>query len=52
LTKRAIIVVSLVKESEEEKNKELEKQILVGLSEHPPTIPWLEDVEKVKVTDK
>ncbi|MEA2089581.1 MAG: hypothetical protein U9O89_02325 [Thermoproteota archaeon] len=52
MTKRAVIVVSLVEESEEETNEELEKQILDGLSEHPPTIPWLKKVEKVTVTDR
>lgn len=52
LTKRAVIVVSLVEESEEETNKELEKQILDGLYKHPPAIPWLKEVEKVTVTDE
>lgn len=52
MTKRAVIVVSLVEESEEETNKELEKQILDGLYKHPPAIPWLKEVEKVTVTDE
>jgi len=51
LSKRAIIVVSLVAESAEKSNEEIEKEILEELSKHPPTIPWLKKVEKVTVTE-
>jgi len=47
--KKAIIVISLVKESEEKPNKEIEREILRALVESLPTIPWLESVEKVTV---
>lgn len=49
--KKAVIVVSLVKESAKMSNKEIEKEILEELSKHPPAIPWLKKVEKVTVTE-
>jgi len=47
----SLIVVSLVEESAEKTNKEIEKEILEELSKHPPVIPWLKKVEKVTVTE-
>jgi hypothetical protein len=49
--KKATIVVSLVEESAEKTNEQIEKEILDALSERPPVIPWLKKVEKVRVTD-
>ena len=49
--KKAVIVISLVEESVEVSNKEIEKEIMKELSKHPPTIPWLKNVEKVTVTE-
>ena len=49
--KKAVIVVSLVEESAEKANEEIEKEIMEELSKHPPIIPWLKKVEKVAVTE-
>ena len=51
MNKKAIIVIDLVDESAEKLNEEIEKEILEELSKHPPTIPWLNKVEKVTVTE-
>lgn len=49
--KKAVIVVSLVEESAERSNREIEKEITEELSKHLPTIPWLNKVEKVTITE-
>jgi len=49
--KKAIIVVSLVEESAEKPNDEIEREILEGLLEAPPKIPWMKKVEKVTITE-
>ena len=49
--KRAVIVIRLVEESVEKANEEIEREIFEELSEGFPTIPWLERVEKVTVTE-
>ena len=49
--KKAVIVVSLVEESIEKPNEEIEKDILDELSERPSAIPWLKNVDKVTVTE-
>lgn len=49
MVKKAVIFVSLVKESVEKPNEEIEKEILKELSEHP-VIPWMARVDRVKVT--
>ena len=49
--KKAVIIISLVKESAEMSNREIEKEITQELSKHPPTIPWLKKIEKVTVTE-
>ena len=46
MSKKAIIVVSLVEESAEKLNEEIEKEILEELSKGPPEIPWSSRVEK------
>ncbi|MCD6240756.1 hypothetical protein J7K27_04450 [Candidatus Bathyarchaeota archaeon] len=52
MNKKAIIVISLVKESENKSNNELEKEIFEALSTPPPKIPWMKNVEKVTVIEK
>jgi len=51
MSKKAVIVISLVDESREKSNKEIENEIFDELSNNPPQIPWLKDVEEVKVTE-
>lgn len=51
MDKKAVILVSLVKEGAEKSNEEIEKEILEELSKHPPIIPWMKRVEKVTVTE-
>jgi DNA-binding PadR family transcriptional regulator len=47
--KKAIIVISLVEESTEATNEEIEKEILEELSKDGTIVPWLKKVEKVTV---
>ena len=51
MVKKAIIVSYLVKESAQKLNEEIEKEIFKELSRHPPSIPWLNKVEKVTITE-
>jgi len=51
MTKKAVIVISLVEESVEKANEEIEKEILEELSKETPKIPWFRSVEKVTVTE-
>jgi hypothetical protein len=51
MVKKAIIVISLVKESFEKSNKEIEKEISRELSRDLPRIPWCKEIEKVTVTE-
>jgi len=51
MPKKAVIVVSLVEESAEKANEEIEKEIIEELSREPSAIPWLKKVEKVTVTE-
>ncbi len=51
-TKKVIIVISLVEESVEKTNEEIEKEILQELADDMPIIPWLESVEKVTVIEE
>ena len=50
--KKAIIVINLVKESEEKPNKEIEKEIFRTLAEGLPRVPWLKSIEKVTVIEE
>jgi hypothetical protein len=52
MVKKAVIVISLIEKSVEWANREIEKEILDVLSEEPPRIPWLKEVEKVTVADE
>jgi len=47
MVKKVIIEISLVEESAEKANKEIEKEIFNDLSEGIPVIPWCKKVEKV-----
>lgn len=51
MRKKALIVVSLVEESTEKANEEIEKEIIEELSKGPLRIPWCDKVEKVEVTE-
>ncbi len=51
MVKKAVLLVRLVEESIERANEEIEREILEGLSEGLPTIPWVEEVEKVIVSE-
>jgi hypothetical protein len=50
-TKKVIITFLLVKKAEEKSNKEIEKEILKTLSKEPPRIPWVAEVERVRVIE-
>jgi len=51
MTKKVVIVISLVEESIEKTNKEIEKDVLEELSKDLPRIPWFKKVERVTVMD-
>lgn len=51
MVKKAVIVISLVEESTEKTNEEIEREIFKELSGRPAKIPWMEKVEKVTVTE-
>ena len=50
MVKKAVIVISLVEESTEVANEEIERDIVNELSREPTKIPWLKEVQKVTVT--
>jgi hypothetical protein len=51
-TKKALIVIRLVKESVEVDSSEIEREIVQALRNELPAIPWFEKVEKVTVTEE
>lgn len=51
MDKKAVIVISLVEESVEVANEEIEKDIFEQLSKGFPKIPWCKKIEKVTVTE-
>lgn len=51
MSKKVMIVVSLVKESSEVSNEEIEKEISKELQKFPLVIPWVQKVLMVRVTD-
>ena len=51
MVKKAVIEISLVKESAESANEKIMKKIFDGLSEDLPKIPWMKQVEKVEVVE-
>jgi hypothetical protein len=51
MAKKAVIEISLVKESAESANEKIMKEIFDVLSEDLPQIPWMKQVEKVEVVE-
>lgn len=51
MVRKATITVYLVEESAEKTKRELEKEIFEAVSKHV-VIPWMAEVEKVKVTEE
>jgi hypothetical protein len=51
MSKKALIAVSLVKESTEISNEEIEQEILKEIQKWNLAIPWVKEVLNVKVTD-
>jgi 3-methyladenine DNA glycosylase/8-oxoguanine DNA glycosylase len=51
MKKKATIIISLVEESAEKANEEIEKEICEALTKEPALIPWLAKVKKVTVTE-
>jgi hypothetical protein len=51
MVKKALIEISLVKESAESSNGKIEKEIFDDLFEDLPKIPWMKQVEKVEVIE-
>lgn len=52
MVKKAVIVISLVEQSVEQADRDIEKEILDVLSEDPARIPWLKEVEKITIVDE
>jgi len=51
MVKKVVIEISLVKESAENTNEEIEKEIFDELSEGLPKIPWMKQVERIEVVE-
>jgi hypothetical protein len=51
MSKKVMVVISLVEESAEVSNEEIEKEIFKELQKLPLVIPWAYKVLMVKVTD-
>ena len=51
MVKKALIEVSLVRESAERTNEKIEKDIFDELSKSLPKIPWMKQVERVEVVE-
>ena len=51
MPKRAIIIITLVNESREKRNEELEREIFDELSKYPSKIPWMKHVVRVEVAE-
>ncbi len=51
-TRRAIIVVSLIEESSEKSDEDIEKEILEELKNEVLFTPWVESIERVTVIDE
>jgi hypothetical protein len=50
MVKKAIIEITLVDESSEKTNKEIEKEICDELSENTHVIPWAAKIDRMTVT--
>jgi hypothetical protein len=51
MPKKAVIIITLVNESREKRNEELEKEIFDELSKYPSKIPWMKNVLRVEVAE-
>lgn len=51
MPKKAVIILTLVDESREKSNDELEKEIFDELSRAPGKIPWMKQVKKVEIVE-
>ena len=51
MTKKAQILVSLVKESSQVPNDKIAKEILGALKKTPQVLPWVEKALMVNITD-
>ena len=49
--KKATIVITLVEESTQKSNQQIEKEIKTELTADPSKIPWLKKVQKVTLTE-
>lgn len=49
MSKKAIVVISLVEEGDKKANEEIKREIHEKLSRGFPIIPWCKEVVKVKV---
>lgn len=52
MVKKAVIVVSLVDESEKQSNDKLRREIAAELCRAPSIIPWMKEVEKVDIIEE
>jgi hypothetical protein len=52
MVKKAVIEISLVEESTERPNEEIEKEIRQELSENLHVIPWAASIEKTTVKNR
>jgi hypothetical protein len=52
IPKKAVITISLVRESEKVKNEQIEQDIFDELAWEPARIPWVKEVEKVTVKEE
>jgi len=50
MPKKATIIISLVDESSESHNEDIQEEIFQELSKGCTRIPWCKKIEKVKVT--
>jgi len=48
MVKKAVIMISLVKESAEKANDEIEKEIFKELTEHPAKVPWIKKLRRLR----
>jgi hypothetical protein len=52
MVKKAIIEVSLVDESSQTANREIEDEIALELSRNLQAIPWAERINRIRVKDR
>lgn len=52
MSKKAMIIVSLVRETSEIPNDEIEKDIFKELQKYPLLIPWADKILMVRITEE